>query len=340
MSVHDRVAPVTTGIRGRDRAGVTALAATAALSLLVGGAAPATASGGAAPATANPMNPTRIELPIGFEGEGIDIGEIGGEQVAFLGSLDDGTIQRVNVRTGESRQLSGPVGSSSVGIELDRGRLFVAGGPAGDARVLDASTGELLASYTLAEGVTRINDVVVTEDAAWFTDSEIPVLYRLPLGAGGELPDADEVEVLPLTGDLVFDDDPTNFEANGIEVTPDRSALLVGQSRTGQLYRVDPDTGESRAVDQGGELFFQNDGLTLDGETLYVVQSLLSILSVVELSPSGDRALVTHRITDPAFDVPATVARSGERLYLPNARFGVESPETADFAVVSVPVPR
>jgi hypothetical protein len=43
-----------------------------------------------------------------------------------------------------------------------------------------------------------------------------------------------------------------------------------------------------------------------------------------------------ERITDPAFDVPATVARFGERLYLPNARFTTPPTPETTYDVVSV----
>ena len=44
---------------------------------------------------------------------------------------------------------------------------------------------------------------------------------------------------LPLTGDLVFQD---GFNVNGIERTPDGTGLLVVQTNTGLLFRVDPVT--------------------------------------------------------------------------------------------------
>ena len=53
-----------------------------------------------------------------------------------------------------------------------RARLFVAGGPGGNGRVVDAITGEILASYTFATGAdVRQRRRAVTPDAAWFTDS-------------------------------------------------------------------------------------------------------------------------------------------------------------------------
>ena len=303
-----------------------ALVATAVSLLLIGL--------GAAPAIAGPAGgtdrPTEIDLPAGFQPEGIDIGP-GGQ--AYLGSLAHGDIYRVDLRSGTGEVISEGPGTPSVGVELDhRGRLFVAGGDAGDARVIDVRTGELLASYPLAGGF--VNDVVVTRDAVWFTDSVQPVLHRLPLGRGGALPVA--AERLPLTGDLVYGE---GFNANGIESTPDGRALLVVQSSTGLLFRVDPESGGTTTVDLAGETLPNGDGLTLDGHTLYAVQNRLNALAVVRLARDGRSGLVEQRITDARFDVPTTVARSGDRLYLPNARFGTPATPSTPYTLVAIDRP-
>ncbi len=86
-----------------------------------------------------------IALPNGFQPEGIAIGPGG---TGYVGSLADGDVYVFDVRTGEEiTTLEGP-GSPSVGLKVDnRDRLFIAGGPTGSARVVDAATGELLESY-------------------------------------------------------------------------------------------------------------------------------------------------------------------------------------------------
>ncbi|MCY7343740.1 MAG: superoxide dismutase, partial [Pseudonocardia sp.] len=224
---------------------------------------------------------------------------------------------RLDLRTGRGKVISEGPGTPSVGVEVDRGRLFVAGGPTGDARVVDIRTGEVLATYPLGGGF--VNDVAVTRDAAWFSDSVRPVIHKLPLGRGGALPDPADAVSVPITGDLVYGE---GFNANGIEATPDGRGLLLVQSSTGLLFRADPASGATTTVDLGGELLTNGDGLTLDGRTLYAVQNQLSTLAVIELARDGRSGHVTQRITDPLFDVPTTVARAGGRLYLPNARFG------------------
>src|SRR6266545_4488383 len=162
---------------------------------------PAGAATAAAPATApagHDRFPTTIALPLGFPPEGIAIGGT----FAYFGSRLDGSIYRADLRTGAGRIISPGPGTPSLGLKIDRrGRLFVAGGTGADARVIDARTGAVLARYPLISP-GFVNDVVLTRDAAWFTDSANPVLYKLTFGRHGALPAT--ATRLPLTGDLVF----------------------------------------------------------------------------------------------------------------------------------------
>ncbi|HEX6686919.1 MAG TPA: hypothetical protein VF062_29410, partial [Candidatus Limnocylindrales bacterium] len=192
------------------RQALTGFAAAAVGSLLV---APERAS---AHGDGDPF-PTTINLPNGFRPEGIAIGET---PFAYFGSLADGSIYRANLGTGNGAVLpAGGPGTPSVGLKIDdSGRLFVAGGNAGNGRVVSARSGEILASYTFATTptVTFVNDVVLTPGAAYFTDSMSPFLYVLRLGRFGRLPR--EFTALPLSGDLVYQ---PGFNVNGISRTPD-----------------------------------------------------------------------------------------------------------------------
>lgn len=278
---------------------------------------------------------TTVDLPKGFQPEGI---ATGAGKYAWFGSLADGDIYRVNLRTEQGAVISQGPGTPSVGMKLDhRGRLFIAGGSAGDARVIDARSGELLESYQLVDGASFINDVIVTRDAAWFTDSFNAHLVKLPLGDDGELPDADQVETLPLTGEWV---QAAGFNANGITTTPDERALLVVNSSSGGLFQVDPDTGEATGVDLAGAVLTNGDGLLREGRTLYAVQNQLNQVAVVGLARDGLSGQLLYTFSAPSFDVPTTVGRSGDALYLPNSRFGTPpGPDTAYWAT-RVPIPR
>jgi streptogramin lyase len=307
----------------KTRTAAASSASLAVLALLAAGSVPA-ASAAPAPASATGAFQDTIPLPDGFQPEGIAIDARG---TAYFGSLADGDIYAADVRSGEGEVIAEGPGTSSVGLDVDqRGRLFVAGGPAGDARVIDTATGELLASYQLGTGATFINDVILTKDAAWFTDSQQAQLYKLPLGPAGALPEPADVGTLPLSGDFAL---VPGFNANGIEATPDGKGLLVIQSATRTLFHVDPDSGVATAVDLGGVPLTNGDGLLVEGRTLYVVQNRLNLVGVVELAADGLSGEYVDQLTNPAFDVPTTIASYGNSLYLPNARFGTPpGPET------------
>ncbi|MGW1340246.1 SMP-30/gluconolactonase/LRE family protein [Kribbella sp. NPDC002412] len=266
--------------------------------------------------------PTRIELPNGFLPEGIAIRN----GIAYFGSRADGDIYAASLRTGEGKVISQGPGTPSVGLKVDnRGRLFVSGGPAGNARVVDSRSGDILRTYTFATAPTFVNDVILGLGAAWFTDSQKPVLYKVPFGKHGRLAPQSAVRTIPLTGDYVHQ---PGFNLNGIALTPDRRALLVVQSSTGFLFKVNPWTGVTKRVDLGGALMTNGDGLLVLGRTLYVVQNQLNQVAVVKLNSSGTRGVLVRTITSPDFDIPTTVAAFGKRLYLPNARFN--TPPTPD----------
>ncbi|MQA98175.1 MAG: superoxide dismutase [Streptosporangiales bacterium] len=286
---------------------------------------------GAAAASSRSAAPTLIRLPDGFQPEGITIKG----HFAYVGSLRDGSIYRADLRTGEGRIISMGPGTPSVGLKIDdQARLWVSG-RANGARVVDSRTGTILMEYTLATATpTFVNDVVLTPRAAWFTDSLQPTLYGLPFGRGGSMPSPDAVVRLPLGGD--WNQVPDVNNANGIARTPDGEALLVVQSATGLLHRVDPKTGATRVVDLGGEQLTNGDGLLVIGTTLYVVQNRLNTVSVFRLASDGSRGTLQTRITDPRFDVPTTVAATRDRLYLPNARFGTEPTPETRYDVVAV----
>ncbi|MGW6461661.1 SMP-30/gluconolactonase/LRE family protein [Streptomyces sp. NPDC055078] len=277
--------------------------------------------------------PRQFPLPDGFRPEGIAIGS---SPYAYFGSIANGSVYRASLATGRGRVVSQGLGPDHpvIGLKIDRRErlLFLSGGQSREIRIADARSGELLRTYTVGTAATMVNDVILTPGAAWFTDSFVPQLYRLPLDRHGR-PGGD-VTTVPLSGE--WEQGPS-FTANGIERTPDGSALLVVNTVIGggSVMRVDPRTGVARRVDTGGTRVPNGDGLLLIGRTLYVVQQAQNAVDVLRLNESGTRGTAIARITDPArFRIPTTAAAYGRRIYLPNARFDVQpAPDTTYDAV-------
>lgn len=280
-------------------------------------------------AAAAPSYPSTIALPRGFQPEGIAIRA----NTFYVGSIPTGAVYRGNLRTGlGSILVHGRSGRAAIGVEVDnRNRLFVAGGPTGRAFVYNARTGADIASYELAPGF--INDVVVTRTGAYFTNSNRAELYRIPIHNGGRL--GSTVQTIPLTGAFQLQ---TGFNANGIDATPNGRWLVIVQSNTGKLFRVNPTTGATTELTLGGESVPNGDGLLLDGRTLYVVQNQLNRIAVIRVNASLTSGHVVTRIADARFAVPTTVDDLGRRLYAVNARFG-SPPATTDYQIVQVRKP-
>ena len=273
--------------------------------------------------------PERIALPNAFQPEGI---AIAGDRF-YVGSIPTGAIYAGSLRTGAGDILvPARTGRAAIGLDVERGLLFVAGGPTGKGFVYDARSGADVAEYTFTTGRTFVNDVVVTRDAAWFTDSQQPVLYRVPLSRNGRPGPQSAVETVPLTGDFA---PAPGFNLNGIDATPNGKTLVVVQSNLGRLFTVDAATGVTHAIDLGGESVPNGDGILLDGRTLFVVQNQRNLIAEIRLAPDLESGRVVRRIGGD-FAIPTTIAEHGNRLYAVNARFGTPATPLTAYWVTQV----
>lgn len=277
--------------------------------------------------------PDRIELPRGWQPEGITTDG----QKLYVGSLATGAILRANPRTGTTAVLPrSATGKPAVGVEADRRRgvIWVAGGEAGEIRAQSAASGRVLATYPLPPAMRFVNDLVVTRDAVYATDSMNQELAVVRLD-GKQVPASAPAELLPLTGDLVYG---AGFNANGIVASG--GYLVLVQSAKGLLFRVDPVTGDTEQIDLGGYLVTNGDGLEIDGDRLHVVRNRDNLIAVVDLAADLLSGEVTDELTSDDFDVPTTVALLRGSLYAVNARFGNPSPATADYWITRLDAPR
>jgi sugar lactone lactonase YvrE len=262
-----------------------------------------------------------IPLPGATGAEGI---ASGAGSTFYAGDLFAGDIFRGNVRTGAVEKfIDNPDGRMAVGLAADvpHGLLFVAGGVGGHAYVYSTRTGQTVATYQLSQS-GFINDVAVTAEGAWFTDSINPALYFVPV-IGGSPGDA---RTLALSGPAA--DVSGDFNNNGIQASPDGSALLVAHTTQGGVNHVDPDTGRSQTV--AGVNVPNVDGILLEGRTLWAVRNFDN--QIVQFQLTGDLRAGSLRatVTSELLQVPTTVARFGDRLATVNAKFDTGFPPTAD----------
>ena len=170
------------------------------------------------------QRPDTISLVTGSSPEGISAGP---GTTFFAGARADGAVYVGDVREGTVRQLvPGRPGEIAVGLLYDPAtkRIWVAGGTTGDITAYDSRTGALL--LTVETGPGRfLNDVAITREAVYVTDSRNDEILVVPLGRGARLPaPGTDAEVLTVTGDYV---QPAGFGLNGIRVLPGGDLLAV-----------------------------------------------------------------------------------------------------------------
>ena len=268
--------------------------------------------------------PETIQLQGATSAEGI---ATGGGSSFFAGDLFKGDIYRGDLRSGSaSLFIDAPDGRMALGMKVDvhDNLLFVAGGFTGQAYVYDARTGEDVAVLQLANPTlgTAINDVIVADGAAWFTESFHPNLYRVPIGADGTIGAPSILVVSGPAAHLSGD-----FNMNGIAATPNGETLIVAHSGDSALYTVNPVTGASAVI--AGADVPAVDGILFEAGRLWAVQNFRNQVTELRLSPDLSSATVVGIITSPLFKVPTTVARHGSRLALVNAKFDTGFPPTA-----------
>jgi hypothetical protein len=274
--------------------------------------------------------PDVIALPNGFQPEGITTGK---RHAFFVGSRATGAIYKGSLRSGKGAVLvEGGAGRAATGIKLDRfKRLWVSGAGSKAIRVYDSRTGDEIRSYPVPEA-GFINDNVVTRRGVYFTDSNVPQLYFIPFGRKGAL---GELQRIPITGDFVYT--AGQFNANGIEKAKGgRTLILVKSSDPGKLYTADAKTGVTKEIALDKPVT-NGDGLLHKGRKLYVVLNRDNIVRELRLSKDLSSATTVRDITRAEFDTPTTIARSGGRNYVVNAKFASASPATDSYEVVKVP---
>jgi len=272
--------------------------------------------------------PGVIPTLMGSQSEGFAIGK---GTTAFNGS-PDGSIYKLDLRTGQGDVLvpvQDPMGCSVLGMRVDprTNYLFVAGCITGSAFVYDADNGALLMEYQLTAAFTGIvNDLTITQDAVYFTDSTRPVLYRLPLSANGRIPvEADAATEIPLPDEFELDFDSGDCcGGNGIVSTPNGKTLIVGHSNLARLYRVDPATGDVDQIVLDTPLSGFLDGIIMHNRTLYILTPGFpppDAIQVVELDKNLLSGNIQQPLTGPSLDGVASGAIFGNSLYVNNARY-------------------
>ena len=136
--------------------------------------------------------PDAISLPPGFESEGIELGNghdfyLSG--ISWSGTLASaGAVYKGNLCTGEGEIIAEATGKQLVGLSFDArtNRLYGATGDPGSfggiytnrgVNIYDGTSGQLIEEVIFGDGSVT-NDLLVTKNAVYVTDSVNPTLFR------------------------------------------------------------------------------------------------------------------------------------------------------------------
>jgi Cu-Zn family superoxide dismutase len=246
-----------------------------------------------------------------------------GDGAIYRGTLDSPTVTPF---------IAGGTGRSAVGLKVDRGKLYVAGGSTGSITVYDLASKQAVATFQTGSG-GFLNDLVVTgRGDVYVTDSLRPTLWHVTrdqVRAGSGTPQA-----LDVSGGIPYQ---TGFNVNGI-VAKSNKKLVVVQSNTGKLFRIKLEN-HGTAIDEINEITGVSvpggDGMLLDDGKLIVVQggppAQLSFIKLHDGAPSGE--LKSTR-TSTLLKGPSTIARAKDTYLVVNADFATS---TKPFTVAGLP---
>ena len=260
----------------------------------------------------------------------------------FVSSTTDGTIFRGSLSEPSASVFLAPGGdgrTTAIGLKVDsRGRLFVSGGGTGQMFVYDTANGALLGKVSHGRTPTFVNDVAVTSAGdAYFTDSMQPILYKVAADASGQYL---LEEWIDFTGTpLVYQQ---GFNLNGIAVSGDDKYLIVVQSNTGKLFRIELATKAVAEINLGGATVTAGDGILLNGRTLYVSRNQQGLIVKIDLAEDFASGTVASSTSDPLLAYPTTLAWADGRLLVVNSQFNKRGPglqPVLPFTITSIAAP-
>ncbi|RSO05678.1 hypothetical protein DMH18_30935 [Streptomyces sp. WAC 06783] len=261
----------------------------------------------------------------------------------YTASIADGTVYRgrPGSRTLQPFLRGGQDGrTQAAGVKTTRNRLLVAGAFTGRFFVY-TKTGRLVASYAVPDTgrPTLVNDAAITPGGdVYVTDSLRAVVYRIP-AAEVNSPATAAHKTLQVAYHLP-DYVAGQSNGNGIVTTPDGKSLIIGYWYSGALYRLTLATGEIRKI--AAPALPSADGITRQGNTLYIARSVNNEVDTVRLSGDATRATVISTRTYPGADTTTGVAVSGNRLLVTNSQMDTYlygDPQTSpDFTIESLPL--
>ncbi|GAB7538285.1 SMP-30/gluconolactonase/LRE family protein [Burkholderia sp. 3C] len=251
------------------------------------------------------------------------------QQVFMVGSVQHGTVGRLTPDGHYTAFIRDPRLISTLGLLVDdrRNTLWVTNSDPGVGEhtsattngklaavaTYDASTGKPRAYFDLSRlepGVHLANDLVLDAHGnAYVTDSFAPVIFRIDT----------EGKVSVFARDARFWT-REGFNLNGIAIHPD-GYLLVGNSNSGELFRIDLDDPSKISPVKLPETLIGADGFDLiDAHHLIVVQNAGIDRTVELVSTDGWQSATILRTQKSKESKPTAAVTKDGTVYVLNSR--------------------
>ncbi|MET7382022.1 superoxide dismutase [Streptomyces sp. NPDC005526] len=253
---------------------------------------------------------------------------------AYVGSFATGAVLRAAPGRGTAEVFL-PAGTdgrhTANGLKVDGARrLWVIDSTLG-VDVYDLRDRTLLARFQVPGDAPRfVNDLAIAPDGtAYLTDSTRAVVYAVTPADLARARDRGGVAPLTARFDLGTVRDPRAPEAftlNGIVADPAGRYLLVVDMTGGGLYRIGLTSGVVRRVALHGGDLKHGDGLELAHGTLWAAHNAVDTVSRWRLGPDATTARLERQVTDPALQIPTTLARRHGRLLVVRSQFDKGGP--------------
>ncbi len=255
----------------------------------------------------------------------------------YTGSSTNGNILSVNVETARVTLFAegnGQQRKAATGMKLDKlRRLWICGGSDKKIHVLTPA-GTLLKQWDTKALFNSgfINDCIIDGTYIYFTDSDVRQIYRIDIT--NFIPKEPELWLAFSDADIHYE--AGEFNLNGIESTPDNKYLIVVNSFTGKLFRIDKATKNIAEIKLNTPVTY-GDGLYFVGNTLYVSRNALNKVFPVALNADYSAGEVGEPFGDNLL-YNTTIARAGDYFLVVNGQLNTTKP-TLPFTVSRIKVP-
>jgi Cu-Zn family superoxide dismutase len=177
-----------------------------------------------------------------------------------------------------------------------------------------------------------VNDCIIDGTYAYFTDSYVQKIYRVEVNA---IQPSEPEEWLSFSNSAIYYE-AGQFNLNGIEATKDNKYLIVVNSYTGKLYRIDKATKNIAEITLNTPVTY-GDGLYLDGNTLYVSRNALGQIFPVTLNSEYSAGVVGEPFgTGLLYNT--TLAKASDYFLIVNGQLNASKP-VLPFSVSRVKIP-